>query len=400
MLSRVAVIGFIATSALKKHIMMRIVDNVNVVFIGKSIENWSPLDYGYFERCSNRFMAEYNGLTGCFAKLRIRDQGPDTRYLSVPDFDGSLIKVVDGVRQTFAQRGCECDVTCKPFKILLLGGSTVFCAEVNDSETLPSRLQETLSRSGICNLVVNGGCPGATSFNRISYSKSLLQSQDFDLVILYFGLNDCELAPHYLKNENLDSAFHSIRTIKSSIRTIKSLFLHFTSLRRYLNEVAVPSIIGFLDEINVANRGLAVLQPHLGTYKPRGSRFVISAILKISAESRFHRVVGYKLLRKRLCSADWFIDASRSLNKKSKAYVDLAHLTPFGNESVAEYLANVIVERFRFAKVVTSPELSVGNNHHSGRPPLSLMLKSAVMPSRVNFPIVKEATDPFNYPLY
>ena len=91
-------------------------------------------------------------------------------------------------------RGPEIEVP-KPdgaYRIVVLGGSTVFGSGVPDSETIPAHLQGMLG-GGI--EVINAGIPSATSFTELWLAENALPGIGPDLVVVYGGYNDAGRLP-------------------------------------------------------------------------------------------------------------------------------------------------------------------------------------------------------------
>ena len=89
------------------------------------------------------------------------------------------IKVINESRYTVAQPS-EPDT-----RIFLLGGSTVFNAEVPDTHTIASLLQSKLYENGSNHSVINFGKSGATSINRIKFIKDYGTLNKGDAVNIY-----------------------------------------------------------------------------------------------------------------------------------------------------------------------------------------------------------------------
>jgi lysophospholipase L1-like esterase len=355
---------------------------------------FNAVDFDWRSKQSSKFLTEYKSFSALLEEARVRDRGPDVHFTTLQDFIGSFITVEKGVRNTVRLSELR-DTDAVPLKVILLGGSTVFCAEVQDSETLPSQLQASLESQEVACRVVNSGMPGATSSNRLHFAKELSDLASFDVVILYTGINDCELAHRYRKKTRRTSSSYYLRLATG-------ILSNFRSLHRYLKDVCTPSVIEFMEDKSHDNQlRLTILQPHLGTYRPTATRLVNSAILKISAESRIRRRLGYFFLKKSWSQYEWFFDLTDSLNGEHETYVDLAHLTAKGNKVMADEIARVIC--FSTGKLFKQKQ-SFQDELYSERQKnftVSIITRAILKPNSVRSPETDwEPSDPFNYPLF
>ena len=75
-------------------------------------------------------------------------------------------------------------------RILIFGGSTTFCGEVNDEDTYPSQLQRLVLNSGFKMRVENYGKSAATATDRVEILRNISDLSAEDLVIFYIGVNE------------------------------------------------------------------------------------------------------------------------------------------------------------------------------------------------------------------
>ncbi|MFO0984389.1 MAG: SGNH/GDSL hydrolase family protein [Planctomycetota bacterium] len=78
------------------------------------------------------------------------------------------------------------------FRVLALGDSCTYGSGVPSGDTYPARLEQMLNsvyEDGVFE-VVNGGCPGYTSYQGIQFLKQLGLSLEPDVVTISFGIND------------------------------------------------------------------------------------------------------------------------------------------------------------------------------------------------------------------
>ncbi|GBL20800.1 hypothetical protein EMGBS4_08600 [Acidimicrobiaceae bacterium] len=114
-------------------------------------------------------------------KEQIKSSG-DLVFLN--DFSGEYIKIQDG-------RRLNCRLNrCPSKRVLVFGGSTIFCAEVPDSMTISSELQKMTLDRKIETDVVNYGIPGIRIENQFKILQTVDDLGPRDLVIFYDGVND------------------------------------------------------------------------------------------------------------------------------------------------------------------------------------------------------------------
>jgi hypothetical protein len=136
------------------------------------------LDLGYWSRQSLSFVCQYQDWRARkrdqkvdgFRKRGLDDSGYDSMGMKrdgeVPhpqarDLHGPDLTITDGVRRTICP-DIPRDAT-RVEDVVVLGGSTVECAEVSDQFTLPSQLATRLGALGVHSHVTNLGESGATT---------------------------------------------------------------------------------------------------------------------------------------------------------------------------------------------------------------------------------------------
>src|SRR5262245_974927 len=109
---------------------------------------------------------------------------PGTQYITLGDYQGRYINVVEGRRRTTDQPSAANQ------RVLLFGGSTVFCQEVPDDETIASHLQRLLNaRGGAPVAVWNFGIPSMNAVQQLDLLRHTELSPG-DTVVFYDGFND------------------------------------------------------------------------------------------------------------------------------------------------------------------------------------------------------------------
>ena len=105
-------------------------------------------------------------------------------FIFLNDFTGSYININNGRRATLGSTGI------RKRKVLVFGGSTVFCAEVPDSMTIPSQLQKLILDNGFDSDVLNYGIPGIRIENQFRILETIEELEPGDIVVFYDGIND------------------------------------------------------------------------------------------------------------------------------------------------------------------------------------------------------------------
>jgi len=100
------------------------------------------------------------------------------------DYPGNYIKIQAGRRSTVGSTGI------RQKRVLVFGGSTVFCAEVPDSMTIPSQLQKIILDNKFELDVLNYGIPGIRIENQFRILERIQGLGPGDVVVFYDGIND------------------------------------------------------------------------------------------------------------------------------------------------------------------------------------------------------------------
>ena len=262
----------------------------------------------------------------------------------------SLITIVDGRRLTVSQPQ-KLERSC-----FLLGGSTVFNAQVPNNFTIASQMQQFFNSSSHNLTVHNLGLSGATSDNRLKFMRENLMLRPHDVVILYFGVNDICFPGQinkkdnfgdlviYLTNGLLDICRRNFQ-IFTRLRFIrKPRFRHST--KKYLQEVVIPSIVqghSFCKAKNV--NFLAVLQPSLFSVAKSDDEDW-EELKKLPKSLNRTLEYGNSLFIKDLGNYDFFVDGRKIFTKNCKqVFCDWVHTTESGNSIVANFFINELTRR-------------------------------------------------------
>ena len=107
-----------------------------------------------------------------------RQDGPGERQIVSMNSDQSGLRVTT-------------DQPASPVgRVLVFGGSTTFCGEVEDRDTYPSQLQRSISSAGFNISVENYGKSAATATDRVEVMRSVTDLSPNDVVIFYIGVNE------------------------------------------------------------------------------------------------------------------------------------------------------------------------------------------------------------------
>lgn len=274
------------------------------------------------------------------------------KYGLVKSLDNELaqITIVGGRRLTVAQpyifeRSC-----------FLLGGSTIFNAQVPNELTIASQMQHLFNSSSQNLIVHNFGLSGATTVNRIGFMRENLTLSSNDVVILYFGINDiCFRGQINIKNNLVDLIIYSTNALLDILRQNFQIFArlrlfqkpHFQySTRKYLREVVIPAIIQGNRFCKTKNANfLAVLQPSLYSIAKSDDEDW-DYLRKLPKSLKRILEYGNSLFIKELEQYDFFVDGRSVFDKASEpVYCDWIHTTESGNLKLANFFVNELAKR-------------------------------------------------------
>ena len=104
--------------------------------------------------------------------------------ITLDDFDGLYINIEDGKRVTTGSTGL------REKRILVFGGSTIFCGELPDSMTVTSNLQKIVTHNDFEFDVLNYGISGLRIENQFKILEAVKDLNSNDIVVFYDGIND------------------------------------------------------------------------------------------------------------------------------------------------------------------------------------------------------------------
>lgn len=220
------------------------------------------INLNYSEKFGEQFLDEYKSYYRSLKKDFNQQPG------RVSDFSKfTSITLTNGIRSTTSQ-----PLHAKQ-QIILLGGSTIFNAQVPNEKTIASLLQKKINESNHNATVYNFGKSGATTSDRLNvvFDKFLLRPND--IVINYFGVNDACINKlnFFPKTNSLDL---SVVIINGALMTLAKNLVVFNKLKpiskpgsnkavlNYVSKVTIPVISEFNSICEIQKiKFLAVLQP-------------------------------------------------------------------------------------------------------------------------------------------
>ena len=297
--------------------------------LSKANNSYSPLD-------------EYN-----FANGELIKSSGD--LITIGDFDGSYIKIKDGRRVTVGSNGL------RQRRVLVFGGSTVFCAEVPDLLTSSSQLQQLILKNNFDFDVLNYGIPGLRIENQFNILKNVSDLGPGDIVVFYDGVNDLiRVFEEGLDRHKNQAPWRQLNSFSFAVEKRSSLFKHL-------------SISGYVDNIGVANEYLDsdarqyisdnwlkyeelarelvqktgadfvhILQPNWLTYKKLSEGK--------SEDRRFSDMrVIQEIFKNNATQKSGIIDFTDRLDSLTDApFLDWVHLDEVGDKKIAEEMFTVL----------------------------------------------------------
>jgi hypothetical protein len=296
----------------------------------------------FFENMKKRDELELRSRTVTILQSRKRD------FVS-SEFKSEDLNVKDGLRLT---TNIPEKVTNK---VLVFGGSTVFCSEVPDKYTVASFLQRSLNSVTSNFRVINHGQRGATTLNRIRLLQTLSDLEKSDIAIFLFGDNDC--------GTYLDQKRHPLTRVIVLLERISNYGIEiFKWINGELSPVlwrrrAKASALKLVEQFKIANdfcqrsdiNLVFVLQPNLFTLKgnfdyTNGLKRVSSSEIKVSVGAAYPVFESWISKNNHAVSAAHIFD-----DIGERVYLDWAHLNARGNE----YLARFIFDQLLRFKLIT-----------------------------------------------
>jgi len=344
------------------------------------------LDATYWSRQPESFLRDYelykSHLKSCLDYSASRYG--ESRYVNLGTFGDGDITIREGRRVSTSSSvaGAAPNVG----RVLVVGGSTVFCAEVPNDLTLPSQLSQQLAFLGCRSEVMNIGLSGATTQNRLEHLRIADDLRGAEFCVVYLGINDCS-SGYWREYEN--GGWRAYRRLP---------IFRLLAMLRYLHRETLPQLLKTQDCLGGAGTSmLVVLQPCLLTAPPISAIHRMRKLTKTKWGFLISVRIGYRYLRRGLCRLAWSIDLSAVVGSSRRwIYVDWAHLNATGNQSVAKEIAYELARQAgvypRGRERVSVP--SVQTTFHAPQ----TLVEQPARGRRARR--ASDAIDPFNYPLF
>ncbi len=333
-----------------------------------------PLPYKDAEYFNNDFLMESMKCLG------IKDFNCSKGLEKARDFSGDYINVSNNLRHTTGQPERARN------RILLFGGSTMFCREVPDEYTIASILQGMINdHYGSAFMVENHGLSSLRSEDQTRHMKQV-PIQPGDMVVFYDGVNDMVGVDSRIMEQQMPErveAKGNLRRIGWTGRIMNTLFIRFGEkiaflkvffalrsrgiLAKPVKEEEILTMLGpvrdsYEDHIRQAHQFVTskeghfyhFLQPSLFTLlriSPYEQELMENAFLVARASRKTH-VLGYPMLRQALMELQKegvnTTDLSHVLNErenKEEFYLDFCHVNHRANERIAKHMFEIIFAR-------------------------------------------------------
>jgi hypothetical protein len=302
----------------------------------------------------------------CFCR---RPQSGGETFFVPGEFSGKFIHVAEARRSTAFQ-----PVAAKR-RLLLFGGSTLFCAEVPDTETIASHLQWLINAGGGLPIAVeNYGVPSMDATQQTARLQTVGLHRG-DIVVFYDGVNDVYY-PVYNRTPAVSSQDKNqgVRKLNGFERGMHRAFIAFGDYSRLvgvlfgLQQRTLPHAAPNQQtlEANLADaevgyaKALAAAQAYATQRGARFYHFLQPNIFTVSQPSTNERwliendlkslpaldrafTLAYPRLRQaadRVCG-DRSFDLSGALgdaSSRGEVFLDFCHVTHVANQIVASHL--------------------------------------------------------------
>ena len=269
--------------------------------------------------------------------------------VKMKNLNGRYIKIRDFRRVTTGSTGL------RQKRILIFGGSTIFCGEMPDSLTVPSQLQKIVLDNALDFDVLNFGISGMRIENQFKYLTSITNLGPDDVVVFYDGVNDLNKVYKLgLDLRNNQSPWRQINKISSELEN-RSWFIRYLAPTVYVESRGIgQEFLGSQAKQLVADNWLAfdklarthvedndamfvhILQPNLLTYTKA------SDIGKVRQKWTDMKAIENYLVSY-ATETNKIIDFTKILDElNSTPFFDWAHLDEIGNKKVAEEMFKVL----------------------------------------------------------
>lgn len=276
------------------------------------------------------------------AQFRVESGGPRLD----PD---RRVTEIDGLRTTIAQPADP------DFRVFVFGGSTVYCSEVDDAETLPSALQALLNASGVRASVLNFGKVIVDAVFSNAWLQSLtgeVRPRPGDIVIFYIGVNDAGASFSYTSRIDRWAAQYDNLAVPMGFlnrhSAIASQVFAWLGRGRVTPNDQTSALAAALDDARryteeLGARFVPVLQPTLFT-EASPDRYESRLAARFGDDLARTLAEIYPRVSERVLAVPGAVDARGSLASVSPSpFVDWMHLDARGNAAISEVLLESVL---------------------------------------------------------
>ena len=348
-----------------------LVRNLNVVSTSCSFtENELFSDYDYFTKkdmCFEYITLEYDFTT----PIRLLEPNQHGDYININS---------DGFR------GNEFNFTSNNYKIIILGGSTIFGhVSSSDDTTIPGFLKQKFSDDEINVEIINAGIPSGYSRSELYYLENYILKYSPDLIILYDGANDGvePIRDISYKEFNENEFFVNAgleknpKSKKSTYSTLLTKFEYKTGLglAQFISKsLEKPKMIVNYDKLSDFSsktmrlennweqicsialennfKSINIIQPVIGT----SDRILSETEKNITVQVNSEFLNTINLNKSKIQHCESILDLRNSFEGMDEVtiYFDSTHMTDFGNKIIAnkiyEKIIPIILENIQFSK--------------------------------------------------
>ncbi|MEI6791561.1 MAG: hypothetical protein WCK42_10310, partial [Myxococcaceae bacterium] len=267
---------------------------------------------------------------------------------------GEYYSIFNGIRGT-----SDFKHLVKSKRVLIFGGSTVFCEETPDRLTIASFLQRVLNMDSSSVEVVNCGWSGASVIERSKMLTSSVTLSSGDSVVFLFGDNDSGW--HVIKSDGRRIMSNNLLPV--GVRVMRTLGYNFGfELAKWMyGEVAPHSFRKFssaavADTINSLSAAreycqskgahmVAILQPNLYTLRTK-SQYERQLEKRFSINMRSLVLDAYRRYEGWVKETPYAVSATHIFdNAPASVFLDWAHVNARGNEFIAKFIFEELKKR-------------------------------------------------------
>jgi len=303
----------------------------------------------------HNFHEERNKQQRYYERLKVSVDSAQTQKLSQSlhqiyrniSIKGPNYSITEGIRNTSSSKKSS-----SHNRILIFGGSTVFCDEMPDRFTNASFLQELINAWGGRQYeVINCGWCGATVLDRAMMLRDIEDLHAGDIVVFYFGDNDSGW--HYQIKNRLYETENLIPPIIRSMKLLKSRFgleiagwVYQELAPKWMQRYANLTVAATLDALSGANdfcksksaHLVAILQPNIYTLRTKYPS-EIQAEKRFSSSLKAQILYAYRQYEEYLKKTAYSVSAIKIFDgAEAPVFLDWSHVNARGNEVIANFI--------------------------------------------------------------